>query len=205
MCTRPADICLIIDSSGSITDNAADNWRLLREFVASLIDYFIVGADQTRFGCVVFSEVVRLEFGLDRYFDSEQIKRQLLALRHLGQETNTPEALRVARQQCFNTANGDRPNVQNVAIVISDGVPYPINRRQPAINEAQVLRSFGTRMIGVGIGDEIDVDFLKTLSSQPQQENQDYFRSADFTALSMISRSVAEVSCVVPTPGNNLI
>ena len=126
-----------------------------------------------------------------------------MALRHLGQETNTPEALRVARVECFNPANGDRPDVQNVAIVVTDGVPYPPNRRQPAINEAQVLRSFGTRMIGVGIGDGIDMEFLQELSSQPQQEGQDYFRSADFTTLVQISRSVAEVGCVVPTPGNN--
>ena len=163
-----------------------------------------MGEDQTRFGAVVFSEAVRLEFPLNRFYDADRIKRQLLALRHFGQETNTPEALRVARDRCFNMANGDRPDVLNVAIVITDGVPYPFNRRQPAINEAQVLRAFGTRMIAVGITDQIDVDFLRELSSQPQEENQDYFRSADFTTLVQISRSVAEVGCVQPTPGIDL-
>ena len=43
------------------------------------------------------------------------------------------------KTQCFG-GSGDRPEVKNVAIVITDGVPYPPDRRQPAIDEAEKLR-----------------------------------------------------------------
>ena len=199
-CTQVADICLIIDSSGSITEHSDDNWRLMREFLSSLVDYFTVGHDQTRFGAVVFSDAAKLEFALNRYNDAESVKRALMSLKHLRQETNTPDAIQVAREQCFNVANGDRPEIQNVAIIVTDGVPHPANRRNPAIAQAHVLRSYNTRMIAVGITDRIDMDFLKEMSSQPQKEGKDFFRSADFTALDQISKTVADVGCATIPP-----
>ena len=41
--------------------------------------------------------------------------------------------------ECFGGA-GDRPAAKNVAIVITDGVPFPDERYQPAIEEAEKLR-----------------------------------------------------------------
>ena len=40
---------------------------------------------------------------------------------------------------CFR-GSGDRPEAKNVAIVITDGVPFPAVRYQPAIDEAEKLR-----------------------------------------------------------------
>ena len=71
--------------------------------------------------------------------------------RYLRQQTNTPDALAKARKECFIQASGDRPDVKNIAIVITDGVPYPANRRQPAIDEAKRLRDLGTSIIAIGI------------------------------------------------------
>ena len=45
------------------------------------------------------------------------------------------------RLQCFGT--GDRPDIDNLAIIITDGVPYPASRRGPAMLEAQETRSAG--------------------------------------------------------------
>ena len=175
----------------------------MREFVAGLVDYFTVGHDQTRFGAVVFSNSAKLEFSLSRYNDAQSIKNALMAIKHMRQETNTPEAVRVTRDECFNLRNGDRPEVQNVAIIVTDGMPHPPEKRGPAIAEAQVLRAYNTRMIAVGITDYIDVDFLREMTSQPQTEGEDFFRSADFTTLNQISRTVANVGCATIPPRKN--
>ena len=50
------------------------------------------------------------------------------------------------RDQCYG-GSGDRPEAKNVAIVITDGVPYPANRRQPAIDEAEKLRMENSKRI----------------------------------------------------------
>ena len=47
--------------------------------------------------------------------------------------------LQAVRNQCFGT-RGDRPEAKNVAIVITDGVPFPQDRYEPAITEAEKLR-----------------------------------------------------------------
>ena len=206
VCREPSDICLIIDASGSIKDmnplnRSFDNWDLVREFASQLVDYFTVGPTATRFGVVLFSERVFLEIPLNRFTNAADLKSALRSLRYLGKETNTPEAIRVTREQCFGVANGDRPDIQNVAILISDGVPYPRERRDQAIQEAQVLRALNARLIAVGVTENIDVHLLRELSSVPKLENQDFFRAASFSALGAISLSVAEVGCEVPTTG----
>ncbi len=200
-CDAQVDLCYIIDSSGSIRDNnpadrSYDNWQLQLEFLSRLVDAFVIGPDATRVGVVVFSEQVDLEFPLNKYTDAKSVKDAILNIRYYGQTTNTPEGLRVAREQCYSQANGDRPDVQNLVIIITDGVPFPPDRREPAIQEARALKGVAT-MIAIGVTDVIDKDLLKELSSPPQIENQNYFTATDFTFLDDIRRQVGEGTCEV--------
>ena len=190
----------MIDSSGSIKDknppdNSYDNWELLKNFLINLVDYFTIGPDETQIGAVVFSNEARLQFSLTSHQNAQSLKAALRTIECIGLTTNTPEAIRIARQQCFDPANGDRPNAQNIAIIVTDGVPHPNDLREPTKRQAEILRSTGARMIAVGITDDVDMDVLRSISSLPQLENQNYFTSASFTALNEISRSIGEEMC----------
>ena len=194
------DLCLVIDSSGSIRDNnppggSPDNYDLQLEFLGNLVRAFSIGPDATRVGALIFSEQVILEFTLSQYDNAEAIINAILASPYLGQTTNTPEALRVTRTQCFNPANGDRPNVPNLAIVVTDGVPYPDDRRTPALNEARALRDTGAVVISIGITNAIDEDFLKGMSSAPQVLGQNYFTATNFDVLNEIRKTVVQGTC----------
>ncbi len=196
------DLCYIIDSSGSIRDNnppdrSYDNWQLQLDFLSQLVDLFTIAPQATRVGAVVFSEQVRLVFSLDTYSDAQSVKDAINAIAYLGQTTNTPEGLKVTREQCFNAANGDRPNVQNLAIFISDGVPFPPERKDPAIREAEALKNARVSVVAIGVTNVIDVDLLRTISSPPQIEGQNYFVATDFTVLSTIRRAVGQGTCEV--------
>ena len=198
-CDVQVDLCFIIDSSGSIRDNnppggQPDNWELQLQFLSQLVDFFTIGPTATKVGAVVFSEQVNVAFTLDTHSDAQSIKDAILGLAYLGQTKNTPEGLRVTREQCFNQARGDRPNVQNLAIFISDGVPYPSNRRDPAIREAEALREVAN-VIAIGVTDVIDRDLLKTISSPPQVEDQNWFVAVDFSELIAIRETVGEGTC----------
>ena len=200
-CEQQVDLCFIIDSSGSIKeanpeDKSYDNWELLKEFVASLLDLFEIAPDATRVGAVVFSETVKLEFSLDKYTDAQSVKDAILNLGHVNGETNTPEAFRIATSECFNTARGDRSNKDNLAIFISDGKPHPPQTRtEPAKAEAEVLKMTGARVISVGITNNISEAFLQSVSSPPQKEGESYFKVANFRALTAIRKEVAEGTC----------
>ena len=201
-CAVQVDLCFIIDSSGSIRDNNPpsgnpDNWQLQLDFLSNLVDLFTIGPDATKVGAVVFSEQVNLAFSLDTYTDAQSVKGAILRIPYLGHTTNTPEGLTVTREQCFNQASGDRPGVLNLAIFISDGVPFPAERRDPAIREAEALKNSGASVVAIGVTNIIDVDLLRRISSSPQIENQNYFTATDFDALQEIRKSVGEGTCAV--------
>ena len=201
MCESQVDLCFVIDSSGSIRDNnpsdgSYDNWQLQLDFLSNLVRAFTIGQDATRVGAIVFSEQVVLEFSLLTFDTAEGIIQALLATPYMGQTTNTPEALLQTRTQCFNVANGDRNNVANLAIVITDGVPFPQNRRDPALEEARALQEAGVTVISIGITNNIDTAFLKEMSSPPQIEGQNYFTATDFSVLNEIQKTVVEGTCI---------
>ena len=64
MCEAKLDLCLIIDSSGSVRDNnpldGSDNWQLQLEFFSNLLEGFSIGQNDTRVAAIVFSEQVDL-------------------------------------------------------------------------------------------------------------------------------------------------
>ena len=193
------DLCLIIDSSGSIRDNnppdgSRDNWNLQLEFLASLIDLFTIGPTDTKIGAVVFSEEASVAFDLDTYRKALYVKYAILGLEYIGTTTNTPEGFKVTREQCFSPANGERPRVLNLAIIITDGVPFPAVRFDSALREAKLLKQIAT-VIAIGVTDFVNVDLLKSFSSPPQIENQNWYKSVSFTNLNLITRSVGIGLC----------
>ena len=199
------DLCLIIDSSGSIRDHnprdGSDNWETQLDFLSDLVGDFVVGPDATRVGAVVFSEQVRLEFSLDRYTTSGAVQGAIDAIPYMGQTTNTPEALSQTRSLCFNPSTGDRSDAVNLAIIVTDGVPYPAHRRTPALDAAVSLRNAGVEMIAVGITDALDEEFLKAMSSPPQIEGQNFFTAIDFAELDRIRQRVVEGACEAVVTG----
>ena len=91
-------------------------------------------------------------------------------LRYTGGNTNTVAALGNL-SLIFNVQNGDRPEVNNTAIVITDGKPrrgddpIPLNELEAVVNRVTV--DWGIRLLTVGVTGSIDMDTLKVLSSPP--------------------------------------
>ena len=53
------------------------------------------------------------------------------------------------RTEIFNVANGDRPDVDDVAILITDGIPTREVDKLAA--EVQDIKNRGIRILGVGV------------------------------------------------------
>ena len=199
-CEKPFDLCLVIDSSGSIRDKDPkhgrfDNWQLQLQFVGDLVQGFTIGPDATRVGAIVFSEDVIFKFTLSEYDNTNAIIESLNKFSFMGSTTNTPDALLQTRTQCFNVANGDRENIGNLAIIVTDGLPYPPYRKQPALEQAKALRNSGAAIVSVGITDKIDEGFLRDMSSPPQLVDQNYFTAVNFKALDNIRKRVVQGTC----------
>ena len=191
------DLCFIVDTSKSIQYYNPANWRLQLEFLTLIVDGFTVSPIDVRIGAVVFSDRAKLAFKLNDFSDAETVKREIYNLEYLNNQTNTAEGFRVTREECFNVANGDRPLIPNLAILISDGRPEPDeNIRIPAaLAEAEALKNANVTLLAIGVTSHIDADFLRSVSSAPQIEGQNYFLAPDFNYLGTIREAVVKGSC----------
>ena len=80
-CPVKMDLCLIIDSSGSVradsSPNGLDNYALQLDFLANMVASFPIGPDDTRVAAIVFSEQVILEFPLNRYNSLSEVQEAI--------------------------------------------------------------------------------------------------------------------------------
>ena len=205
-CENLVDICITVDSSESIrrgnpTDASYDNWLLVLEFINKIVDEFPIGDHGARIGIVTFSNSAKLEFELNRYSTSDQLKRAVYEIPYYNAWTNTAEGLQVTRTQCFHPMSGDRPHAQNVNIIITDGIPnLYADYVEP---EAETLRRQGVTMFAVGITDAVDTETLRILSSPPQLENTNYFTSPDFQSLDTVLQELVSQTCVTQPPAGS--
>merc|ERR1712004_385604 len=93
----------------------------------------------------------------------------------------------------FISARGDRSDADNIAIILTDGVPnLDIEQTVP---DAEALQAAGVTVYAIGVTEAIDEYTLKSLSSQPQVLNENYFTASDFTALSGVENAIQSAAC----------
>ena len=98
-----------------------------------------------------------------RYTDRAQLLTAVAALNYPDGATNTVEGLNKTRMDVLGQA-GDRSNVQNVVIVVTDGLPTrPTPASAPAATEAEAKKLIATGAIvyAVGVGPNVNENTLK--------------------------------------------
>lgn len=83
--------------------------------------------------------------------------------------TDTATALRTAVDDVFTTGNGDRNDIPDVIIVISDGQSN-INRQGTQV-EAQRARDAGIRVISVAMGVDVEMGEMNGIATDPDDNN----------------------------------
>ena len=84
--------------------------------------------------------------------------------------TNISAALDVMRTQIFNVANGDRPDVIDIGILMTDGVSTG-NGDRTAKQAAKDAKDANIKLITIGITDDIDPYELNDIASEPKKDH----------------------------------
>ena len=111
-------------------------------------------------------------------------------LRYIRGTTNTGDALKFAREQMFTRGNGDRDNVPNVLVVLTDGGS---NDKEKTITEAVATKVAGIHLISMGIGDWTDKYELVAMASYPYDRN--YIEVDTFGSLDLFTDRLQDVIC----------
>lgn len=176
------DVVIVIDESGSIDNTEI---KLVRQAASQFID--ALSGTPSRIGVVVFNIQAQILLPLTSVLDSvgTNAAKSALDFPRQGRGTNWEAAFDTAR-----TLNGD------LVIFITDGNPggsaVIVNPLQNGIAAANRVKSDGTRIIAIGIGDGLNVTNLQLISGPTK--NDDYYL-ANFDTLSAQLRAIALRLC----------
>ena len=155
VCRMQGDIAFVVDSSGSINNRDPGNWDLIKSFLKSIVDRLHVGEEDTRVSLVRFSNRGKLEFNLGEYFEASDIKKGIDDMRYADGNTNTSGGLYVMIHEVFNRMeeSGDRPEVEDRAIVITDG--ESTRDQHLTLPYATEAKDKGITILAIGVTEEV--------------------------------------------------
>ena len=90
-------------------------------------------------------------------------------------------------------ANGDRPNVPNILIVITDGQSTD---QAATLQQAKNLHNLGVNVLAVGVGDSVDQTELAGIASSAQN----VYTVSNFDALTTLLASLEKAANAATTP-----
>ena len=182
------DLGFILDGSGSINHIDAGNWQRLLEWIGQVISR--LPEQGTQVGVVVFSIRGELKIRLDEYHTHISLIDAIKTLCYPNDHTNIADGLHTARTQLFNEQNGNRKNVPNIAVLITDG--ESVNDKGNTIRNAQALHRDGIEIICIGISDAINEDEIRAISSPPHIKDVNYFIRSRFDSLQDLTDTLIE-------------
>ena len=107
-----------------------------------------------------------VRFNLKDYRTKAEVLAAVDRLQYLGENTNTTGGLKVARLEVFGENYEERPNVERIIVLITDGVPtYDADKLN---DEVAAVKRKGIRIVGLGVTNKVRVfcSFLKDKSGR---------------------------------------
>ena len=135
-----------------------------------------------------------------RYESRSPLLNAIQNLAYSKGKTNTADGLRIVDEMIFTEEGGDRSNIANVLIIITDGQSN-VNVTE-TIPTAKKLRDQKDVIIfTVGVTDLISEEELKGMSSEPQEPTVNYFVTADFNQLEDVLEVIVNGTCEAAESG----
>ena len=184
----------------------------MKSFFTNVASNLKIGPQDTRVSLIYFSHEAFVLFYLDTYNNYEDIRNAIETLDIIGSKTNTSGALKLMNDYVFTPTHGDRPDIHNVAILMTDG--------QSNVDESQTLpeatraKQLGVRMFVVGLTDQINSAELIGMSSKPIEQH--YFNRTTYSLVNTIVSNLvwnvchgtcadSETDCQDGTPTSELL
>ena len=173
------DVVFLLDNS---VKGEASNFELEIRFAIDVLQNLAIDNNCVQFGAVLFGTPVQNPFFLNTYQQNvfgaiDQIRN----LVNLNTQKNLAEALTDMIDVQFTTANGDRPEAPNIAIIITDGQTEDLsqsNSGRTAIEEANRAKNRPNDPIDIltiGINGDVNAAELQAIAS-----NDEVYIATDF-------------------------
>ncbi|XP_070696408.1 von Willebrand factor A domain-containing protein 1 [Pempheris klunzingeri] len=176
------DVLFLLDSSGSVS--SYEHSRMLT-FLSELLLPFTLGEDQVRVGLLQVGTQPRLEFGFEAHSTQSGLQGALRSIKPLRGDTNTVEALRMAKERVLRPGgpDGARAGLPRVLVWLTDGV-----KPGDVIGPMAELRDEGVAVLVVSTGHGNYLVLREVVT--PPVENNLYF--VDIDDMSIITEDLRD-------------
>jgi Mg-chelatase subunit ChlD len=197
VCEAPVDVTLVIDRSGSMDDISLNPPQPLTDVKDAAIFFVnsLSGSDQT--ALVSFANDATLDAPLTSNLQSvKQAIENIAILADVTQNTNITSGIEKAMEELVSARQ--KPGSGKVMIVLTDGVAtHPIDARTPnypeisALNSANTSKSLGINMFTIGLGKNLNTEFLKLVASS----SEEFYLAPTANDLTEIYKQIATKIC----------
>ena len=178
---------MALDASSSLGQT---NFDRTLDFAKDFLYMADIDGGHTRVGVVVFGSIHSVEFHLSTFSTKADVYNAIDGSNYLYTDTNIGAALKAARTEMFTAANGDRPDAQNVCLLVTDGVSNV--DWVDTIPEAESARAAGIRIYAIAV-DLLNEDELDHVVGEPVNERR--FDVPDFVSLTDLRRQIYPELC----------
>ena len=197
VCVGKVDMGILLDRSGSINQADPGNWNRMLDFVTRIVRSLIISQDAAHIGIVTYADNAKVEFTLDRYYDQQEVVDAIKDFEYIGGSTNTAGGIFTLRTQVYDPSKsnlrGDRADVPNVCIIITDGESNIDATR--TIPNADDLKADGCTVFVIGITNSVRIAELRGMSSNGVL-GQTYWLSPQFTDLVNLIDAIVNSTCL---------
>ena len=162
----------------------------MKDFVKKFLHSANIDNGEMRVGLLSYSSTVTVEFQLNSFGSKTEVFNAVDAIPWRYGSTNTADALKTMHAEMFTEANGDRPGVPNICIIMTDGVSN-INY-QRTISEAETSREKGIHIYAIGISLQ-ELWEVNGIASEPASLN--VFAVDSFDELEGLDEKIYEATC----------
>lgn len=204
-CEKTSDVILILDRSGSMNAISSGTTTVLSAAKSAAVSFINQLKPEDKVGVVSFATMPDdpIDLTLTSDFDSaRQAVNSIEVEASSTQYTNIYEALRAAWQELDSARADDESS--KVAILLTDGVannPTDPNGKTEAddikyaenmaVTESSDAKQDGLSIYTIGLGNDINESFLKTVASG----NADYFFAPSASNLETIYKNISSDIC----------
>lgn len=191
-CKGLADIGFIVDSSGSLFTEYVKE----KAFLKDMAKEFKISKTGFHAGVVIFSQVAQLRIKFSDFVSTSSYIDAVDNLPLLGGTTRIDRGLNTAFKDLFSSANGMRPAVPKVAILLTDGEQTQDSDSVSPYDAVQAFHAANIKVIVIGVGSKVNKEEL----SRIVKSKKDLYFARDFDQL--MSKAFVEnitlASCLEP-------
>jgi secreted protein with Ig-like and vWFA domain len=180
-----ADIVFLLDASTSVS---ARHFAEEKDFVLAFLNNLDIGPQVARLSVVTFDTDPHGQFDLNSYRNKQALEAAINNVPYTPGSTNTAAGIAYIIQNSFIHAAGDRPDAQNILVVVTDG-----NSNDPVQTEAEALKLHQEpiRTFAIGVGEGVSSHELGSIATDAKH----VFRVDNFDALHTLQEELSHATC----------